>query len=408
MRALAINNLHAPDVIGGYEMVVSECLDVLASDFGWEISRHCATSGRESALAHPGHVTPDLTGYFPRGWSHHHALLQASRNLRERMKSNAAKLVTEARENDITLLFNPRRLATPEWLPALRAARDNLVWVSDYWPVEYPDCDKLLLAANEKKVSCSPFVMYGAARVRAAYEGFCPTKSDLSAIRKAAFVSEFVMRKNLPAFPMLEEARVIRNGIDHRLFPFAASSKEREKHWGFCGRIQRDKGVIESLTLFEAAASADPSIRFLLAGDMSTGHADEVRRKIRSSPTLRTRVMILGKLPREQLATEFYHRIGVLLFPSLWDEPFALTVIEAMACGVLVMATDTGGTPEIVNASTGFSFSKNNPDDAAALAKHVACTGTAERDAIRARAREAAQGVTIERMAGEIAAFATA
>lgn len=118
--------------------------------------------------------------------------------------------------------------------------------------------------------------------------------------------------------------------------------------------------------------------------------------------------MILGKLPREQLATEFYHRIGVLLFPSLWDEPFALTVIEAMACGVLVMATDTGGTPEIVNASTGFSFSKNNPDDAAALAKHVACTGTAERDAIRARAREAAQGVTIERMAGEIAAFATA
>jgi glycosyltransferase involved in cell wall biosynthesis len=42
-----------------------------------------------------------------------------------------------------------------------------------------------------------------------------------------------------------------------------------------------------------------------------------------------------------------------LLFPVIWNEPFGLVAIEALACGTPVVATPRGALPEIVTASTG-------------------------------------------------------
>jgi len=59
----------------------------------------------------------------------------------------------------------------------------------------------------------------------------------------------------------------------------------------------------------------------------------------------------------------------VLVFPSIWEEPLARMVQEAMATGVVVVGTTTGGTREIlVEGETGLTF---EPEDAAALARRV-------------------------------------
>lgn len=405
-RALIITNMHAPDVIGGYEMVTSECMSSLELEQGWDISCHCTTTGRASEYAYPKRVRADMTGYFPRGWTHHHALLPAAKHLAKHTGALTEALSEESAQADVTLLFNPRRLSTLQWLPAMRAARNPITWVSDYWPAEYPDCDKLHRAAEENKWAWSPAVAFGSNRVRRIYDRFTPTRRDLACIKRAAFVSDFVMRKNAPFFPGLEEACVIRNGIDHRLFPFAPMNPARALTWGFCGRIQPDKGVSEALDLFAAAASVNPELRFLLAGDMSTGHGREITRKIRRNSVLAKQVTTLGKIPREKLAEDFYHKVGTLVFTSLWDEPFALTVVEAMACGTLVMATTTGGTPEIVTESTGFPISRDNLSGATELAKHLATAPvTTHADKIVKAHAEAAR-ITISAMAEEMAAFA--
>jgi hypothetical protein len=96
-RALVISNLHAPDVIGGYEMVASECMDALEKNHGWQISCHGATSGRSTDYAWPARFKADMTGYFPRGWTHHHELLNANRHLRTHTPAVVAALEAEAR-----------------------------------------------------------------------------------------------------------------------------------------------------------------------------------------------------------------------------------------------------------------------------------------------------------------------
>jgi glycosyltransferase involved in cell wall biosynthesis len=405
-RALVISNLHAPDCVGGYEMVASECMDALERDCGWQIRCHCATTGRPHLGPYPPRVTSGrMTGYFPRGWTHHHALLPAARHLADNAHA-AEALQREAASADVTLLFNPRRLSTLQWVPAMAAARNPVAWVSDYWPAEYPDCDKLWQAAVANRGFLSPLVMLGAARVRRLYGTRKPAPDDLACIRRAAFVSDFVLRKNTPAFPRLDEATVISNGIEPALFPFAPMSAVRWWTWGFCGRIQPEKGVAQALDLFARAAAGRPDLRFLLAGDMRTTHGREIRKKIAAHPVLSSRVELLGAVPRDQLASRFYHRVGVLLFTSQWDEPFALTVVEAMSCGAYVAATDTGGTAEIVTPRTGLLLPRTSVETAGPLLAALPAAPTRLIEGQLAAARAAAGDKTIRRMAKKLAAFA--
>jgi glycosyltransferase involved in cell wall biosynthesis len=74
------------------------------------------------------------------------------------------------------------------------------------------------------------------------------------------------------------------------------------------------------------------------------------------------------KIPRQQMPV-LLSEFDVLLFPSIWEEPFARIVLEAMAAGLVVIGTTTGGTKEIlVDNVNGRTFA---PEDSAALARHI-------------------------------------
>lgn len=58
---------------------------------------------------------------------------------------------------------------------------------------------------------------------------------------------------------------------------------------------------------------------------------------------------------------EAYRRADIVAVPSLWEEPFGRTAVEAMACGIPVIASDIGGLKDIVkNGKTGYLV---DPDD---------------------------------------------
>jgi len=97
----------------------------------------------------------------------------------------------------------------------------------------------------------------------------------------------------------------------------------------------------------------------------------------------------------------------VVLVPSLWQEPFGLTVIEAMACGRPVIATRVGGIPEIVTeGEDGFLINPcNAAEEAAARVAALAADPALGSRMAACAAETAGRLFTMDVMAGRVASL---
>ena len=76
-------------------------------------------------------------------------------------------------------------------------------------------------------------------------------------------------------------------------------------------------------------------------------------------------IKILGEVNHDDLP-KTYAAMDVYVCPSIWEEPFGLVNIEAMACGLPVIGSIAGGIPEIViDKETGLLVEKDNPGELA-------------------------------------------
>ena len=95
-----------------------------------------------------------------------------------------------------------------------------------------------------------------------------------------------------------------------------------------------------------------------------------------------------------------YQGADLLAFPSVWHEPFGIPIVEAMACGLPVVATRGGGVPEIIeDGETGILVERG---DAAALAQGI--IRLLGDDALRARMGRAGRRRAVERFSWETVA----
>jgi alpha-maltose-1-phosphate synthase len=169
-------------------------------------------------------------------------------------------------------------------------------------------------------------------------------------------VSEQMRADVLASYPAVDPGRVvvIHNGIDPVVYapdPHTGVLEERgidptRPSVVFVGRITRQKGLP---LLLEAAHELHPDAQLVLcAGAPDTPEiAAEVEREVASLRNERTGVVWIDEmLPRAEVVQILSHAT-VFVCPSVY-EPFGLVNLEAMACGAAVVATETGGIPEIV------------------------------------------------------------
>ena len=128
--------------------------------------------------------------------------------------------------------------------------------------------------------------------------------------------------------------RVAWNGIAIDRWPFAKTGGGRAI---WVGRITPTKGTLEAI---DAAAAA--GVPLDLAGPIDCQDYWE-----RVSARLRPPHRYLGHLSGAAL-TRAVQEASVLVATPMWDEPFGLTLVEAMACGVPVAALGRGAIPEVV------------------------------------------------------------
>jgi glycosyltransferase involved in cell wall biosynthesis len=147
-----------------------------------------------------------------------------------------------------------------------------------------------------------------------------------------------------------EKIMVLPNSVN---IDYGQSTQVNKKEYiAYVGRISPEKGIE---TLLKAARVTGLPVR--IAGDYSTAEGF-----VTSAPS---NVTFVGFLSGETLG-EFYRKASFLVFPSICNEMFPLTLLEAMQVGLPVISSMIGGLPEIVNNGvTGMFFEPGNSKDLA-------------------------------------------
>jgi phosphatidyl-myo-inositol alpha-mannosyltransferase len=159
--------------------------------------------------------------------------------------------------------------------------------------------------------------------------------------------------------------RIVPNGVDVDLFSRGTPSSElpagRRMLWTH--RLDPQKAFGVAVAAFATLAVEFPDLWLVVIGDGKDRGMVE-----RLSPEIRSRVLMLGTVPHERLPA--YHAgADVFIAPALGQESFGLVLVEAMAAGVPVVASDIDGYREVVhNEVNGLLVP---PSDPAALTKAV-------------------------------------
>lgn len=143
---------------------------------------------------------------------------------------------------------------------------------------------------------------------------------------------------------------------------------------GFIGRLSEEKGVQTLIRAMAAVRTKIPRAKLLIAG---SGPMEKQLRKLVQTTDLGSSITFLGFCSN---AFEMIGNLDVFVLPSR-TEGCPIVVLEAMAMGVPVIATDVGGTPELVKDNiTGLLVQSNSPE---ALAKAIVLLLTDRERALR-------------------------
>ena len=167
--------------------------------------------------------------------------------------------------------------------------------------------------------------------------------------------------------PSLDYVATIHHGIDAEAFNLNAAPG---LYLAFFGRIHPDKGVVAAID-----AAGETGIPLRIAGIVQ----DEEYFKDEVEPRLDgERVQFVGSV-RAGERSSFLGGAIALLHLIDFDEPFGLSVVEAMACGTPVIAFDRGSMSEIISDGTTGSLVA----DVASAAKAIGRVGQLDRRTIR-------------------------
>lgn len=171
-------------------------------------------------------------------------------------------------------------------------------------------------------------------------------------------VSDYIKSRVLTINHYDEKTTTVYNGIDLHAFSSCNHSinrnsiglQEDDFVMVFSGRVTAEKGImqlIEAMTLLQDL----PRIKLLVIGSSFYGNDDNENsfaKALREKAAhLSDRIIFTGFIPYAQMPN-YLQIADIAVIPSVWDDPFPTTVLEAQAMGLPIISTRRGGIPEQV------------------------------------------------------------
>ena len=171
-------------------------------------------------------------------------------------------------------------------------------------------------------------------------------------------VSDYIKSRVLTINHYDKKTTTVYNGIDLHAFSSCNHSinrnsiglQEDDFVMVFSGRVTAEKGImqlIEAMTLLQDL----PRIKLLVIGSSFYGNDDNENsfaKALREKAAhLSDRIIFTGFIPYAQMPN-YLQIADIAVIPSVWDDPFPTTVLEAQATGLPIISTRRGGIPEEV------------------------------------------------------------
>jgi glycosyltransferase involved in cell wall biosynthesis len=173
--------------------------------------------------------------------------------------------------------------------------------------------------------------------VHSAVSGPDATGANLELLSERAHLVA-ISRAQAASAPRARWAAVVPNGIDLGRYPADGTHSDLAVT---LGRISPYKGT--HLAIDAAVASGR---RLVIAGAATTPR-EQAYFEAEIRPRLGPDVTWAGELGFDR-KVDLLGQAACLVFPALWQEPFGLVLVEAMACGTPVAGFRTGAVPELV------------------------------------------------------------
>lgn len=352
MKILVISNIYPPYFVGGYELACRKMVLAL-EELGHDVRVLTSTYGVGKETV-DGRVHRLLQINFDRLPSLIKVLLKEITN-----QQHFRKLCMEF-EPDVVFCWNMSNIS----LSLVCIANDLNI------PVSYYVFDNWLATCEmdqwfQHSISLAPlckFLLHYSQHSLRIMDATEPNGLNL-----AIFASNYLKNVACLTGKDTTESEVLHWGVSPET-SVASPEAKLQNSILYVGQIVPLKGVhtlVEAIGLLYRDFGL-ASVNLTIVGDdkFNPVYVSHLRGLI-SSYGITNCVRFVGKISSDKIG-EFLETHRIFVFSSVWDEPFGISQLEAMASGLVVVGTATGGSAEILKHDVnGVVFERENPQDCA-------------------------------------------
>ena len=336
MKILTVTNYYPPHFIGGYEIACQETMDFLKEQ------------GHEVVVVTSDYHKPDIKEDGILRDMHLTDYSKSSRIQKKIDEYHNYRMVIDTIKTtkpDLVYFWSLRGIGLSVIEAAQKQNIPKVFEIGDFWMYGYMQKGSKL---KQKIKSFLPFLNNQNIQITPT---ICVSNWIAKEMRETYKTNKTYIYPNATSLP---KKKICKNNQNVRFI--------------FVGRVDERKGLdlaIETLNRF-SLKHPDSTFSFDIYGSGEQAYTDKCKALAKPIASM---VHFKGKVESRE---EIYANASVLLMPTKERESFGLVVIEAMAHGCAVIATNAYGPAEIIDhGENGLLFEMKNPDDLLAQIEEI-------------------------------------